>query len=131
MQKELKCRKSIGNPFRVVQAIDPDDERTARQAGDHALNERQSNRTPGKLGERRGLDADREHVDPDCSIGNDEIEIATGQAALARQISAEIESVIASLETDEIVFAERWNKPLVVGQCRQYFRRREWNVQEK
>ena len=68
----------------------PDDERTASQAADHALNERQSQGTLGKMGEVRGLDADREHVDPDRPIANDEIEIAAVQAAFAREITAEI-----------------------------------------
>ena len=53
------------------------------------------------------------------------------RAAFAREITAEIESIIAGLKADEIVFAKRWNKALVVWQCSQYFRRREWNVKKK
>jgi hypothetical protein len=93
----------------------PDDERTAIQARDHALNERQSHRTPGKVGKGCRLDADWEHVDPNSTAGNDKIEIAAVQSALTREITAEIESVIAGLEADEIIFAERWNETLVVG----------------
>ena len=103
------------DPFRVIQAINPDDQRSAIEARDHALNERQSHRTLGKFGESRSFDADREHVDPNCPIGDDKIEIAAVQAAFARKISAEIEGVIASLEAHEIVFAKRWNETLVVG----------------
>jgi len=36
------------------------------------------------------------------------------QAAFSREITAEIEGIIAGLEPDEIVFAKRWNKTLVV-----------------
>jgi hypothetical protein len=53
------------------------------------------------------------------------------QAAFAREVTAEIEGIIPGLETDEIVFAQRWNEALVVRQCSQYFRRRKWNVKEE
>ena len=53
------------------------------------------------------------------------------QTAFARQITAEIEGVIAGLEADEIVFAERWNETLVVGQRSQYFRRWARDVKKK
>ena len=49
-----------------------------------------------------------------CPIGEDEIEIVAVQAAFSREITAEIEGIIAGLEPDEIVFAKRWNKTLVV-----------------
>ena len=104
--------------------------RPARLA-DHPLNERQSHGTPGKIGKGCGLDADREHVDPNRPVGDDEIEIVAVQSTFAREVTAEIEGVIAGLEADEIVFAERWNETLVVGQRRQYFWRRARDVKEK
>ena len=55
-----------------------------------------------------------EYVDPDRPIGEDEIEIVAVQAAFTRQITAEIEGIVAGLKADEIVFAKRWNKTLVV-----------------
>ena len=42
----------------------------------------------------------------DGAVSYDEIEIATVQAALPREIPAEIKSVIASLKSNEIVVAE-------------------------
>ena len=60
------------------------------------------------MGKGGGLDADREHVDPNRPIGDDEIEIVAVEAAFPREITAEIEGVIAGLEADEIVLAERW-----------------------
>src|SRR5580700_1499578 len=83
------------------------------------------------MGGGRGLDADREHVHPNRPVGDDEIEIAAVQAAFTREIAAEIESVIAGLEADEIVFAQRWNETLVVGQRSQYFGRWARDVKEK
>src|SRR5262249_61169293 len=53
------------------------------------------------------------------------------QPAFARKIAAEIEGVVASLETDEIVVAERWNEPLVMRKGGEDFGRRAWNVQEE
>ena len=32
LEKQLECRKPMRDPFRVIQPIDPDDERTASQA---------------------------------------------------------------------------------------------------
>ena len=36
------------------------------------------------------------------------------QAAFTRQITAEIEGIVAGLKADQIVFAKRWNKTLVI-----------------
>src|ERR1700682_6358081 len=47
--------KPLRDPFRVTQAIDPDDEGAAHQAFQHALDQRQSPRTLGETGESRGL----------------------------------------------------------------------------
>ena len=52
------------------------------------------------MGEGRSLDADRKHVDPDRPVGDDEIEIVAVQTAFPREITAEIEGIIASLEAD-------------------------------
>jgi hypothetical protein len=74
----------------------------------------------GKFGEGCSLNADREHVDPNRSVVDDEIEIAAVQAALAREITAEIERVIACLEANKIVIAKGRNETLVVRQRSQY-----------
>jgi trehalose 6-phosphate synthase len=42
LEEPLECRKPLRNPFRIVQAIYPDNECPASQAFDHALNVRQS-----------------------------------------------------------------------------------------
>ena len=60
------------------------------------------------------FDANRECVDPNRPIGEDEIEIVAVQAAFSGEITAEIEGIIPGLEADKIVFAKRWNKTLVV-----------------
>jgi len=83
------------------------------------------------MGKGRGLDANREDVDSNRPIGDDEIELVAVEAAFPREITAEIEGIIAGLEADEVVFAERWNKTLVVGQRSQYFGRRARDVKEK
>jgi len=54
----------------------------------------------GKVGEGRSVDADRKHVDPHRPVGNDEIEIVAVQTAFPREITAEVEGIIASLEAD-------------------------------
>src|SRR6185437_2827810 len=131
LEQSLECGKSMRNPFRIIQAVDPDDEYTIAQALDHTLDERQLYRTLGKMGERRSLDTDRKYADPHRSVGDDEIEVAAVQAAFPRKITAEIEGVVAGLKADEIVFAERWNETLVIGQRREHFRRRARNVEEK
>jgi hypothetical protein len=77
----------------------------------------------GKIGKSCGFDADRERADPDRPVGRDEIEIAAVQTTFPREIPAKIESVVTSLEANEIVIADRWNQSLVVRQSRQYFRR--------
>jgi hypothetical protein len=64
-------------------------------------------------------------------IGEDEIEIVAVQAAFPREVTAEIEGIVAGLEADEIVFAKRWNETLVVRQRSKYFRRRARDVKEK
>jgi hypothetical protein len=53
------------------------------------------------------------------------------QAAFSGEITAEIEGIIPGLEADEIVFAKRWNKTLVVGQRSKYFRWWARDVKEK
>src|SRR5271155_5057534 len=83
------------------------------------------------MGEGRSLDADRKHVDTNRPVGHDEIEIVAVQTAFPREITAEIEGVIAGLEADEIVFAQRWNETLVVWQRSQYFWWWAWDVKEK
>ena len=102
LEEPLECRKPLRDPFRVVQAIDPDDERTASQALDHPLNVGQPRCTLGKMGKGRGFDADREHVDPNRPLGDDEIEIVAVKAALPREVAAQIEGVIAGLEAHKI-----------------------------
>ena len=59
-----------------------------------------------KIGEGRSFEANREYVDPNCPIGEDEIEVVAVQAAFSREVTAEIEGVVAGLEADEIVFAK-------------------------
>ena len=59
----------------------------------------------GKIGEGRSFDDNREYVDPNCPIGEDEIEVVAVQAAFSREVTAEIEGIVAGLEADEIVFA--------------------------
>jgi hypothetical protein len=56
------------------------------------------------------FDANREYVDPNRPIGEDEIEIVAVQAAFPPEITAEIEGIIPGLEADEIVFAKRSSK---------------------
>ena len=56
--------------------------------------------------------------------------IAAVQAAFARQIAREVERVVAGLEADQIVLAQRRHQPLVVRQRGEHFRRRTGNVQE-
>jgi hypothetical protein len=83
------------------------------------------------MAEGRCFDPDREGANPDCSVGDDEIEIAAVQAAFAREVTAEIEGVVTGLEANKIVFAKRWYKTLVVGQRSQNFRWRKWDVKKK
>ena len=52
------------------------------------------------MGESRSLNAHRKHVDPDPPVGDGEIEIVAVQTAFPREITAEIEGIIASLEAD-------------------------------
>ena len=61
----------------------------------------------GKLGEGRGLDADRGYVDPNRPVGDNEIKIAAMKTAFPGKITAEIECIISGLEAHEIVFAKR------------------------
>ena len=113
LQETLECRRSLRDPFRVVQAIDADDQCAASQASHHALSVGQSRGTLGKTREGRAFDANREHADPNRPIGDDEIEVVAVKAAFPREITAEIEGVVAGLEADKIVFAERWNETVV------------------
>src|ERR1700693_4034816 len=83
------------------------------------------------MGEGRSLDADRKHIDPNRPVGDDEIEIVAVQTAFPREITAEIEGIIAGLEADEIVFTQRRNETFVVRQRSQYFRRWARDVKEK
>jgi hypothetical protein len=53
------------------------------------------------------------------------------QATFAREIAAEVEGVVAGLEADEVVFAERWHETLVVGQSGQHFWRRTRDVKKE
>ena len=69
--------------------------------------------------------------DSNRPISEDEIEIVAVQAAFSREITAEVEGIIASLEPHEIVFAKRGNKTLVVRQGGKYFRRRARDMKEK
>ena len=41
----------------------------------------------GKIGEGRSFDANREYVDPNCPIGEDEIEVVAAQAAFSREVT--------------------------------------------
>ncbi len=76
--------------------------------------------------------ADREGINPDRAVGHGKIEIAAVQAAFPREIAAEIKSVIAGLEANEIVVTQGWNETFVVGQRGKYFRRRRArNVKKK
>ena len=97
----------------------------------HPLNNRQPHRIPREIGECRSFDADREGVNPDRAVGHDKIEITAVQAAFAREIAAEIKSVIAGLEANEIVVTQGWNETFVVGQRGKYFRRWARNVKKK
>jgi hypothetical protein len=117
--------------FRVIEAIDADDERAADKALEHVLDERQSLRTVGETGESHGLDADRKDADAHRPLGKGEIKIVAVQAAFAREVAAEIEGVVSGLEADKIVFAERWHEALVVRQCGQHFRRWARDVKEE
>ena len=56
--------------------------------------------------------------------------VAAVQAAFARQVAREVERVVAGLEADQIVLAQRRHQPLVVRQRGEHFRRRTGNVQE-
>jgi len=119
------------DPFRVIEAIDADDERAAGQALEHVPDERQSLRTVGEMGESHRLDADRKDIDAYRPLGNGEIKIVAVQAAFAREVAAEIKGVVSGLEADKVVFAERWNEALVVRQRGQHFRRWARDVKEE
>ncbi len=58
------------------------------------------------MAEGRGLDADGERANPDCSVGDGKAEIAAVQAAFPHKVTAEIEGIVA-LEADKVVFAKR------------------------
>src|SRR5262245_18625921 len=83
------------------------------------------------MGEGRGLNADREYVDPNRSVSDNEIKIAAMKTAFPGKITTEIECVISGLEAHEIVFAERWNETLVVRQRSQYLWGWARDVKEK
>src|SRR5689334_10935683 len=53
------------------------------------------------------------------------------QPAFARQIAAEIKSVVPGLESDEVVFGERRDEALVVRQRCQHFGRRTRDMKKK
>src|SRR5262249_46354504 len=131
LEKPLKCRKPLRDAFRIVQSIDPDDERTTAEAFDDPLNEWQSHRFPREICKCRRFDADGEGSNTDRVVCYDEIEIATVQAAFPREIAAEIKSVVASLKSNKIVVAERWDETFVMGQHCQHLGRGTWNVKEK
>ena len=54
-----------------------------------------------------------------------------GQPAFVGDVAGEIRGIDFGLEADQIVVAERRNQLIVIGQRRENFRRREWNVDEK
>ena len=83
------------------------------------------------LGKMLGLDPDRKRIDPHFPLAHRKGEVAAVQPAFAREIAGEVEGVVAGLEADQVVFAERRDQPLVVRQRGEHLRRRTGNVQEK
>src|ERR1700733_11669725 len=84
LQKQFEGRKALGDSFRVVQAINPNDQRSAVEAPDNPLDHRQLNRTLSELSESRSFDPDREYADLYCPIGEHEIEVAAVKTAFSR-----------------------------------------------
>ena len=131
-EKTLERIHALSEALGVIEPVDSDDHGAAGEAVHHIAHKRRAHGTAGKPAELVGLDADWKDSDSHGPLGAPEsIATALLQAALVFQITREIGGVVLSLEAHEIVSAQLRDQPFVIGQRREYLRRREWDVEEK
>src|SRR3984893_13028352 len=132
LKQPLYRVEAVNQTFGIVEAVDADDETTARDTVAQPRCLASAGRAYCSRSDDRRVDADRKPRRADAgSVGPDRPVVARLPTGFPLAIVLERLQVVPGLKANEVIGKERAHEGLVHRECRQHLGRWKGNVQEK